>query len=310
MDESLIARAGRRAASVAPSRLVHLAARVREVVAPQPWPSDDAAVGLYRCEQRGRGALPHPAYLYGLLAAARTARAAGAREITALEFGVAGGNGLRALRAHAEVVRSRYGVGVTIVGLDSGHGLLPPTDPRDSPFALPEGEFAMDRAALEPHLDGIELVLGDVGETVVPLMERLAAAELPPLGFVAHDLDVFTGTHAALQAIGGLPTAAALPRVPMYFDDISGYPYTTETGERAAITAFNAGPQQRRIGRVENLEQTLGGSARWANWPRHVFVLHTFDHPDYGAREQVTQMDLGLRDTPRATRGEAVRAGR
>lgn len=303
MRESLIARAGRRAAAVSPSRLVHLAARVREVVAPQPWPFDDAAVGLHRCEQRGRGALPHPAYLYGLLAAARTARAVGAEEITALEFGVAGGNGLRALREHAEIVRSWYGVRVTVVGLDSGHGLLPPTDPRDSPFALPEGEFAMDHAALEPHLDGTELVLGDVGSTVGPLMERVASGALPPLGFVAHDLDVFTGTYATLQAIGALPTGATLPRVPMYFDDISGYPYTTETGERAAITAFNEGPERRRIGQVENLEQTLGGSARWANWPRHVFVLHTFDHPGYAAPETVTQMDLGMRTTLRSPPG-------
>lgn len=310
MHGSMIMRAGRRAAAVAPSRLVHLVARVREVVAPQPWPFDDAAVGLHRCEQRGRGVLGHPQYLYGLLAAARTARAAGTQEITALEFGVAGGNGLRALREHAEVVRSWYGVRVTVVGLDSGRGLLPATDPRDSPFALPEGEFAMDHAALAPHLDGIELVLGDVGATVGPLMERIASGRLPPLGFVAHDLDVFTGTHAALQAIGGLPTVATLPRVPMYFDDISGYPYTTETGERAAITAFNEGPQRRRIGWVENLEQTLGGSARWANWPRHVFVLHTFDHPAYGAPEQVTQPDLGLRGTPRAPGGGVVGSGR
>lgn len=296
MPKSLIGRVRRAAVAAAPSRMVHLAARVREVVAPQPWPFDDAAVGLYRCEQRGRGALPHPAYLYGLLAAARTARAVGADAITALEFGVAGGNGIRALREHANVVRAWYGLEVTIVGLDSGAGLLPSTDPRDSPFALPAGEFAMDHDALAPHLEGAELVLGDVGRTVGPLMDRVASGELPPIGFVAHDLDVFSGTHAALQAIGSLPTGAVLPRVPMYFDDISGYPYTTETGERAAITAFNTRSGRRRIGWVENLEQTLGGCARWANWPRHMFVLHTFDHPDYAAPEQVDQVDLGLRD--------------
>jgi hypothetical protein len=279
----------------APSRLVHLAGRVREVVAPQPWALDEAAVGLYRCEQRGRGALPHPAYLYGLLSAARTARAIGQPAITALEFGVAGGNGLCSLKRHAEVVREWYGLDVRIVGLDSGAGLLPATDPRDCPFALHEGEFAMDHAALDPHLDEQELIFGDVEHTVGPLAARIADGDLPPLGFVAHDLDVYVGTQATLAALGDLPPAAVLPRVPMYFDDLSGYPYTTETGERAAITEFNRSAEQRRVGRIENLEQTLGGHARWANWPRHMHLMHVFDHPDYNAPERVDHVDLGLR---------------
>ncbi len=298
MRGSLTGRLGGRVVDMAPSRLVHLAGRVREVVAPQPWPTDEAAVGLYRCEQRGRGVLPHPAYLYGLLSAARTARAVGLPAITALEFGVAGGNGLCALHEHAEVVRARYGLDVRIIGLDSGSGLLPATDPRDCPFALHEGEYAMDRAALDPHLRDAELVIGDVERTVRPLAARIADGDLPPLGFVAHDLDVYSGTLSTLAAIGDLPTAAALPRVPMYFDDLSGYPYTTETGERAAITDFNRRADGRRIGRIENLEQTLGGHARWANWPRHMHLLHVFDHPDYNAVEKVDHVDLGLRARP------------
>ncbi len=129
-------------------------------------------------------------------------------------------------------------------------------------------------------------------------LARTVVGDLPPLGFVAHDLDVYSGTLSTLAAIGDLPTAAALPRVPMYFDDLSGYPYTTETGERAAITDFNRRADGRRIGRIENLEQTLGGHARWANWPRHMHLLHVFDHPDYNAVEKVDHVDLGLRARP------------
>lgn len=298
MRDSLTGRLGGRVLDLAPSRLVHLAGRVREVVAPKPWPYDEAAVGLHRCEQRGRGILEHPAYLYGLLSAARTARAIGLPAITALEFGVAGGNGLCSLQRHAEVVRAWYGLDVRIVGLDSGAGLLPATDPRDCPFALREGEFAMDRAALDPHLRDAELILGDVERTVGPLAARIAGGDLPALGFVAHDLDVYVGTHATLAALGELPTDALLPRVPMYFDDLSGYPYTTETGEHAAIAEFNRSAGRRRVGRIENLEQTLGGHARWANWPRHMHLLHVFDHPGYNAPERVEHVDLGLRTRP------------
>lgn len=295
MGDSAVSRAARKLAAAAPSAVVSLAVRVREVVAPQPWPFDDAAVQLHECERRGRGPLPYPPYLYGLLAAARTANAAGVKAFTAVEFGVAGGNGLRAMREHADLVGRRYSLDITVVGLDSGAGLLAASDPRDCAFALVEGEYAMDRAALADRLERAELILGDVTGTVGPLVERIAGGELPPLGFVSHDLDVFTGTYAALEAIATLPAQRTLPRVPMYFDDLSGYPYTDVTGERAAIEEFNAKNDIRRVGKIENLEHSLGGSARWANWPRHVFVLHAFDHPRYNERERATMVDLGLR---------------
>lgn len=279
-----------------PAGAVQLAFRLREVVNPQPWPSDDAAVELYRAERsHRRGVLPYPAYLYGLLSAARTARAVSAPAFTAVELGVAGGNGLRALEDHADRVGAQYGVTIAVAGLDSGAGLLEPADPRDCGFALSRGDFAMDQSRLTPSLRHAELVLGPVEDTVGPFMQRIASGELPPLGFVSHDLDMFTGTLATLDAI---PKDAQrlLPRVPMYFDDLSGYPYTDETGERAAITAFNETNSTRRIGRVENLEHTLGGSARWQNWPRQFFVLHAFDHVAYNEHESISIPDLGLRN--------------
>lgn len=278
-----------------PRPWVSLAMRLRSVLAPQPWPHDVAAVLLHRTEQRGRGLLPYPQYLYGLLSAARTARAVGVRELTAVEFGVAGGNGLLALEQHADLVERRLGVHVTVVGLDSGAGLLPASDPRDCGFALPPGEFAGDPAELRIRLRSAELVLGDVTETVGPFAARIDAGELPPLGFVAHDLDVYTGTRAALDALGALGPERMLPRVPMFFDDLTGYPYTTVTAEHAAIADFNTSNDRRQIGQVFNLANSLGGHSRWAAWPAHTFVLHAFDHPRYDASEHVPQPDLTLR---------------
>lgn len=284
----------RHVAGMTPGGLVNLAVRLREVIAPQPWPMDEAAVQLHHAERHHRrGMLPYPAYLYGLLSAARTARAVGTAAFTAVEFGVAGGNGLRALEDYADRVGHQYGITITVVGLDSGAGLLEPTDSRDCGFALGQGDFAMDQATLRATLRHAELILGPVEQTVGPFMQRIGAGELPPLGFVAHDLDVFTGTLAALDAMPTDPQRL-LPRVPMYFDDLSGYPYTDETGERAAITAFNAKSDIRRVGKIENLEHTLGGSARWQNWPRHVFVLHVFDHPAYNEPEKSQRPNLAL----------------
>ena len=62
-------------------------------------------------------------YLYGLLCAARTARAVGLREFSAIEFGVAGGNGLVACYGErATAVEQQTKMSIRIFGFDSGAG--------------------------------------------------------------------------------------------------------------------------------------------------------------------------------------------
>lgn len=277
-----------------PDRYVHLWVNIRELMLAPPWSYDVAAVELFRAEREARGELDYPNYLYGLLAAARTAMAVGSSSFSALEFGVAGGNGLRAMERHAQYIEQRLPLTISVFGLDSGAGLLPPQDPRDCAFALPPGEFAMDETRLRRELTRAELVLGPVEETVGPFVERAVAGAIPPIGFVAHDLDVYTGTAATLEAFTAA-TSAFLPRVSMYFDDLTGYPYTNEVGEWAAIRHFNEKSEQRKVGQMVNLGQSLGGLARLQNWPQHFFQLHVFDHPDYNAPEQARMYDLGLR---------------
>jgi hypothetical protein len=82
----------------------------------------------------------------------------------------------------------------------------------------------------------------------------------------------------------------------MFFDDLCGYPYTTVTGEWAAIHEFNATSANRRLGQIYGLEHHLGPYHRFAIWPTRMFVLHAFDHPAYGNREAVEIQDLSLRD--------------
>lgn len=286
----------RRLVDLLPSGPVRLAHRVHEVVNPQPWPADLAAVELYKAERAcRRGFLPYPPYLYGLHCAARTARAVGATAVTAVEFGVAGGNGLRALEDYADRVGARHRIRIVVAGLDSGVGLLEPSDPRDCGFAFHPGAFAGNPSKLRSVLRHAELIVGPVEDTVGPFMHRIETGELPPLGFVSHDLDVFTGTLAALDAMPQDPERM-LPRVTMYFDDLTGYPCNDQVGEQAAITAFNERNRNRRIGGHEHLQDTLGGSARWQNWPKLMRVLNVFDHPGYGLPEQIETPDLRLRD--------------
>ena len=274
-----------------PGRYAQFALRLRELLAPQPDPHE-AAVELFKAERRARGILPYPQYLYGLLTAARTALAVGSTSFTAIEFGVAGGNGLRALERHAEYIERRFPLAVTVLGFDSGRGLLTARDRRDCGFALPPGAFAMEEAELRASLKRAELVLGPVEETVAPFMANAEARRLPPIGFASIDLDVFTGTLAVLRGIAA-DVERLLPRVALYIDDLYGYPYSSEDGEWAAIKAFNESSDS-KIGKVV-LKHQVGGTARFMAWPEQFFRLDVFDHPAYDAVETTEMPDTALR---------------
>ncbi len=88
--------------------------------------------------------IERPHYGHGLLHAAMLAKKMGHAAVTAIEFGVAGGNGLVNLEMHAEHVRKETGVQVAIYGFDTGGGLPPPMDYRDCPYLWQAGYFIMD----------------------------------------------------------------------------------------------------------------------------------------------------------------------
>jgi hypothetical protein len=255
--------------------------------APEPW--DEAAVQLDQLRPQALR-IGYPQYLYGLLAAARTARAAGIDQFTAIEFGVAGGNGLVAMEQHAASVEQLWSVSIHVVGFDTSSGLPRGTHPFDCPFAFRGGEFTMDAEKLRARLHRAELRLGDITETG----RTFAAASFPPVGFVSNDLDLYTSTRDSF-VLFDLPPERFLPRVTMYFDDLMGYPYTTITGEWAAIEESNSIRKNRQLGHIYGLEHHIGRTYRFAAWPRAFFVMHVFDHPAYNAPELARMPDLTLR---------------
>ena len=164
-----------------------------------------------------------------------------------LEFGVAGGDGLVALQAVAAEAERALGVGVRVYGFDTGKGLPPPRDHRDAPFLMEGGDFPMDEEALRSRLERAELVLGDVDRTVPDFLESRPA----PVGFISFDLDYYSSTRDALRLLDG-DSAAFLPRVLCYFDDVHCYPWGDSIGARLAIREFNEerrDPQDRRPSR-------------------------------------------------------------
>src|ERR1700730_2552995 len=98
------------------------------------------------------GVISRPHYGYCLYHAAKLAVKLGYRKISAVEFGVAGGNGLITLEHHAEQVSEILPIEIEVYGFDTGEGLPRPIDYRDLPYHWKEGFYKMDVKALEATL--------------------------------------------------------------------------------------------------------------------------------------------------------------
>lgn len=221
-----------------------------------------------------------PQYLWPILHATHAARALGNSTIAALEFGVAGGNGLLALEEAAVAATELSGTGVDIFGFDTGTGMPASEDPRDSPWLVEPGYFAMDEPALRARLTRAQLVLGEVAETA----SRWRESEHAPVGFVSFDLDYYSSTRDAFAVLEGDPQRL-LPRVLCYFDDLFGYGWTEFTGERAAIDEFNASHLERKIAKIHGLRFELPRGQFFDSWHEKLYVVHVFDHPAYARSE-------------------------
>jgi hypothetical protein len=220
---------------------------------------------------------PYPQYAYSLHKAAVLAQRLGVPEISAVEFGVAGGRGLVQLEQHARDVTALTQVKVRVFGMDSGGGLPPASTNKDLPYIWRAGQFQMDHDALRARLQSAQLLLGDVGDTVPKLIEAVEGA---PVGFVSFDLDYYSSTARALELFDASDDRL-LPRVFCYFDDLIGADdelHCEFAGEQLAINEFNAAHAERKLGQIQGL--------RWkrrvpAVWNDTTFVLHCFEHPQY-----------------------------
>jgi hypothetical protein len=225
------------------------------------------------------GAFERPWYAWCLYYAALQARALGHKAITALELGVAGGNGLLCLCRYRDQVERATAIKIVVLGLDAGTGLPQTSDFRDLLYCWPAGSFEMDYKKLKQQLgDRAELLLGDVGERA----EKLCIRPDAPLGAIMFDLDLFTSTRDAFVIFRH---SNLLPRVWCYFDDLYGYPdnaYSDRTGVRAAIRRFNAGEPETDTGRESYLSQAYVFRGHHPEeWHQQIYLYHRPEHPDY-----------------------------
>jgi hypothetical protein len=222
--------------------------------------------------------IDRPHYGYGLLEAAKLARKLGIQRISAIEFGVGGGNGLLAMEHHAEYVRKETGVDLAIYGFDTGIGLPAAIDYRDMPWLFQPGYFSMDVEKLKTRLRTSKLLLGPVEKTIGLFCQE---EERPPIGFIVFDLDYYSSTVAALKIFES-SHKNMLPRVTCYFDDIVGdvfWSHNEFLGGLLAIKEFNAQHSDVKVAPVEGLQ--FAGERLPQGWYRQIYVAHLFKHHDY-----------------------------
>ncbi len=236
-------------------------------------------------------ALDRPHYAYGVWWAARTARALDLDAITVVEMGVAGGNGLVTLEAHAMEVSRLTGVTIDVVGFDAGGGMPVPAGVRDLPYVWQPGMFAMDVAALERRLRIAKVVIGDVADTVRSFVATGAHA---PIGFVSFDLDYCSSTVAAFGLFDG-PSPQRLPRVICYLDDVVGDDWELHSpfaGELLAVEEFNLAHDDLKIAPINGLRHKRRLPAPWND---QMYAAHDFSHPLYARPVHPAGWDLDLR---------------
>lgn len=219
-----------------------------------------------------------PMYAYCLFRGAQLAKRLGIEHVSALEFGVAGGNGLLAMEAHAAEIERITGVRISVYGFDSGEGLYEPADVRDMPYYFAPGHYRMDVEGLKSRLTDAQLILGDARTTFA----EFVGANHSPIAAIAFDMDYYSSTIGVLEVAGKESSARSfLPRVYCYFDDVTGFKtqdYNEFTGELLAMSEFNGAHPSAKFARDRYF---MARPFRPA-WGHKLYTFHRFDHPDYG----------------------------
>ncbi|MGE4351855.1 MAG: hypothetical protein AB7E52_06670 [Bdellovibrionales bacterium] len=196
----------------------------------------------------------------------REALQCGYDKLSVIEFGVAAGAGLLDLCKAAHYFRDTFGMDIRVYGFDTGSGLPELHGYRDHPELWHQGKYAMEdpdrlRAKLPPFA---ELIIGDIGETLVPFQEKL---EEHPLAFVSVDVDFYSSAVKTLPVFTG-PADHYLPAVPIYFDDILQlFMYHPWAGESLAVSEFNEAQAMRKIAAKPHFNMV------------GLHACHVLDHP-------------------------------
>ncbi|MDM9628350.1 hypothetical protein QTL95_20860 [Rhizobium sp. S152] len=259
-----------------------------------------ATDGLYSYSPQFKLAMQvieRPHYAWCMTRAAELGRALGHKRISAIEFGVAGGNGLAFMCDYAKEVKRMTGVEVVCYGFDTGEGMPAPEGIVDLPYWFAAQQYRMNVEDLRKRIPDGHLVLGNIRDRIGDFLDEHAP---PPIGAIFNDTDYWSSTRESFRLFDQAATRPEhfLPRQFMYFDDIMGSEiemYGPHNGQLKAIEDYNAAQGDVKIHRNQNLLKNTEYSWRW-----QIYYAHLFRHPDYetyigGARQEALEGALKLK---------------
>jgi hypothetical protein len=245
--------------------------------------------GDFRARER-YGLIFRSNYLYGMLRAADVAKYFGKQGVTVIEFGVASGAGLLNMVDLAPAIERETGIGLRVVGFDTGSGLPATQGYKDHPEIWNLGDFATeDRDKLLEKLNGrAEVIWGDIDANVDSFSDAIDPST--PLGFVSIDVDIYSATRAALRCLTNHPEKYN-PAISMYFDDVGFFFANKWAGELAAIAEFNEEHDLRKI----DHDRSLPGHrpVKTEGWYSSMYVCHVLDHELRQKPQLRQQLNLG-----------------
>ena len=230
-----------------------------------------------------------PHYENILLESALEAKKIGYKEISVLELGVAGGNGIIALEKYKQKIEKITHININIYGFDYGDGLPNTNNKFDMPFFWSIGDYKIDKEKLKKKISS-KIFFGDIENTFKDFIKT----NPPTISAIFCDLDYYTSTKNFLNQLPEIKNFLS-PRVYCYFDDIfSVNHYINEhNGELLAIKEFNDENENIKIGK------SLGNSSdfKFPLGNEKLFMLHNFTHKDYSNKIKEQISDLSLDDT-------------
>lgn len=201
------------------------------------------------------------------------AKKLGYKEVSILELGVAGGNGIISLENYKKKIEKIHDIKINIFGFDTGEG-LPLTDNKyDLPFHWKKGDFKIDKNELQNKISS-KIFYGDVKNSIDSFLKE------NPKNIISifFDMDFYSSTKSFLDQLSKIEKNLC-PRVYCYFDDIfnPNHWINEHVGEELAIKEFNDKNKDLKLGlsldNINDFKFPLGKG--------HLFMLNNFNHKDF-----------------------------
>ena len=201
----------------------------------------------------------------------------GFNEISVVELGVAGGNGIKSILKYKRKIEKILDIKINIVGFDTGTGLPNSDLKEDLPYFWKQGDYTnINLKDLEKEDSSIKIYEGNISSTI----DKYILENKIKIGLIFFDLDLYSSTKLFLDKIPALSEKKLLlPRVFCYFDDLFVADYTLNdiNGEPLAIKEFNNQFKKIKLGKTfDHITDFKFPLAKG-----QIYTLHDFENENY-----------------------------